>query len=62
VTLELLLDAPGHIPIADTDSEVIDRLASAQRLTGQKISVYTDDGNMEYGAEVAGLGAIRCLS
>jgi len=59
VTVELVLDAPGHRPIDDGDSEIIDRLAAAQRLLGHKISVCTDDGNMEYGARVAGLGAIR---
>lgn len=62
VTVELVLDGPAHRPIVDADSEIIDRLAAAQRLLGRKISVYTDDGNMEYGAEVAGLGAIRCSS
>jgi hypothetical protein len=60
VQVELVLDPQGHRRLDDPDSEVIDRLASAHRITGRPISVYTDDGNMEYGTRIAGLDAIRC--
>ena len=60
VEVELVLDTTGHRAIDDPDSEIIDRLAAVHRLTGHRVAVFTDDGNMEYGAKIAGLDAIRC--
>lgn len=58
VTMELLMDPRGHRAIEDSDSEIIDRALALQTMAGRKVSVVTTDGNMQFGAHVAGLGAI----
>lgn len=58
VTMELLMDPRGHRPIGDPDSEIIDRSLALQTMAGRRVSVVTSDGNMQFGAHVAGLGAI----
>lgn len=57
VTMELLMDPRGHRAIEDPDSEIIDRALALQTMAGRKVSVVTTDGNMQFGAHVAGLGA-----
>lgn len=58
VTMELLMDPRGHRAIDDPDSEIIDRALALQTLAGRPVSIVTADGNMQFGAHVAGLGAI----
>lgn len=58
VTMELLMDPRGHVAIEDSDSEIIDRALALQTMAGRKVSIVTTDGNMQFGAHVAGLGAI----
>lgn len=58
VTMELLMDPRGHRAIEDTDSEIIDRALALQTMVGRNVSIVTSDGNMQFGAHVAGLGAI----
>jgi hypothetical protein len=58
VSMELLMDPRGHIAIEDSDSEIIDRALALQTMAGRKVSIVTTDGNMQFGAHVAGLGAI----
>ena len=58
VSMELLMDPRGHIAIEDSDSEIIDRALALQTMAGRKVAIVTSDGNMQFGAHVAGLGAI----
>lgn len=59
VTMELLMDPMGHRAIGDPDSEIIDRALALQTMAGgRNVSIVTSDGNMQFGAHVAGLGAI----
>lgn len=58
ITMELLMDPRGHRAIEDPDSEIIDRALLLQTLSGRQVSVVTSDGNMQFGAHVAGLGSI----
>lgn len=58
VTMELLMDPRGHRAIEDSDSEIIDRALALQTMAGRKVSIVTSDGNMQFGAHVASLGAI----
>lgn len=58
IEVELVLDPLDHKRLDDTDSEIIDRMLTAQRLVGRPIAIVTDDGNMEFGAKIAGLKVI----
>lgn len=58
VTMELMMDPRGHRAIEDPDSEIIDRALLLQTMSGRQVSIVTSDGNMQFGAHVAGLDAI----
>ncbi len=58
VEVELLLDPVGHRAIDDPDIEIIDRVMTAQTLTGQPMSIVTADGGMQFSARTAGLDVI----
>ncbi|MGF9760886.1 PIN domain-containing protein [Microvirga sp. 0TCS3.31] len=57
LTVELLMDPRGHRAIEDSDSEIIDRGLALQTMSSRDVSIVTSDGNMQFGAHVAGLGA-----
>jgi rRNA-processing protein FCF1 len=58
IEAELLLDPFEHRPIDDHDSEIIDRVLTAQTLTGHAMSIVTNDGGMQFSARTAGLDVI----
>lgn len=58
VTVELILDPPGHRRIEDPDSEIIDRALAARTVSGRQVSIVTGDGNMQFAARVAGLDVV----
>jgi hypothetical protein len=58
-TAELLLDPPGHVPLEDPDSEIIDRALAIRWFTQRPVSVVTGDGNMQFAASSAGLEVIN---
>ncbi len=58
VTIELILDPPGHRRIDDPDSEIIDRALTARTVSGRQVSIVTGDGNMQFAARVAGHGVV----
>lgn len=58
-TAELLIDSPGHEPLADTDSEIIDRAQAVRWFTQQPVTLVTGDGNMQFAAAAAGLQVIN---
>jgi hypothetical protein len=58
VEAELLLDPLDHRPLADPDTEIVDRVLVAQSLSGMQVSIVTDDGGMQFSARSTGLGVI----
>lgn len=55
VEAELLLDSPDHRPIEAADGEIIDRVLTAQSLSGHLMAIVTNDGGMQFAARTAGL-------
>lgn len=58
-TVEILADPPGHIPLARTDDEIIDRAVALQDLAGRPVTAVTGDVGMSTRARLAGLTARR---
>lgn len=58
VEIELIIDPPDHRPIADTDSEIIDRTLAVKRLIGRSVSIATNDIGMQFAAKAAGLDVV----
>lgn len=58
VEVELLRDPIGHRALDDPDTEIIDRVMTAQTLTGQPVAIVTDDGGMQFSARTAGVDVI----
>ncbi|GLZ30867.1 hypothetical protein Lesp02_30560 [Lentzea sp. NBRC 105346] len=59
VTVELLLDPPGHTRLPITDDEIVDRLVHAQALAGEPITLITYDTGQDLRARAAGLKSHR---
>jgi hypothetical protein len=55
VTIECLLDPPGHVRLSDPDAEVVDRATYVRDMSGQAVSVVTFDGGVKFRAAAAGL-------
>jgi len=58
--LTVLVDAPGHVPLAHTDSEIVDRALTLHSRTTQRVLLLTGDTGMAIRARHAGL-ACRLL-
>lgn len=50
VTVEILLDPPGHVRLPDSDDEIIDRLVAVQPLAGRPVKLVTYDSGMRHRA------------
>jgi hypothetical protein len=61
LSLELLLDPPGHERVADADQEIVDRAVALQSVSGKSVYLLTFDTGMRIRARAAGLEA-RLLS
>jgi rRNA-processing protein FCF1 len=59
VTIEVLLDPPGHRRLPINDDEIVDRAVAAQPLTGQTITLVTYDTGLAMRARSAGLAVIK---
>jgi predicted ribonuclease YlaK len=59
VTIEILLDQPGHRRIPVNDDEIVDRTVAAQPLTGQSITLITYDTGLAMRARNAGLAVVK---
>lgn len=59
VTVELLIDPIGHVPLPVNDDEIIDRLLAAQDLAARKITLVTYDTHMSTKARKEGLAVIK---
>jgi predicted ribonuclease YlaK len=55
VTIEVLLDPPGHVRLPINDDEIIDRALTAQPLTGRALTLVTYDTGQSIRARSAGL-------
>ena len=58
VTVELLMDPPGHARLPDPDAEIVDRALALQDLLGLPVIVATLDLGMSLRARAAGLGVV----
>jgi rRNA-processing protein FCF1 len=55
-TLEVFLDDPGHVRMADPDEELRSRCMLLQRATGHQMTLVTGDLGMQLRADAHGLG------
>ncbi|MFJ3648342.1 PIN domain-containing protein [Streptomyces murinus] len=55
VTVQLLLDPPGHMRLPINDDEIVDRALAVQPLSGREVTVLTYDTGQAIRARVAGL-------
>ncbi|GAA4102725.1 PIN domain-containing protein [Nonomuraea soli] len=58
VTVEVVLDPPGHARLPIEDDEIVDRAVTAQVLAGRPVTLITFDTGQSMRARAAG---IRCL-
>jgi hypothetical protein len=59
VTIELLLDPPGHVRLPINDDEIVDRAVAAQSLAARPVTVLTYDTGQSMRARLAGLQAVK---
>lgn len=59
VTMELLLDPPGHVRLPINDDEIVDRAVAVQTLAGREVTLVTYDTGMSTRARSAGLRAVK---
>ena len=59
VTVELVLDPPGHARLSINDDELVDRVLAIQPLAGRPIKLLTYDTGQSTRARAAGLDAIK---
>jgi hypothetical protein len=57
ITIELLLDPPGHTRMSITDDEIIDRVSAVASLVEREITLLTCDTGMAMRARAVGLPA-----
>ncbi|TDD28373.1 hypothetical protein E1218_07595 [Kribbella turkmenica] len=59
VTIELVLDPPGHSRLPINDDEIIDRAQAIQTLAGRNIKFITFDTSQSMRARTAGLDVVK---
>lgn len=59
VTIELVLDPPGHRRLPIADDELADRASAVQVLAGSDVTILTYDYGMAFRATTAGLIAVK---
>jgi len=62
VTVEVVLDPPGHTRLPLPDDEIIDRALSTQTLASRAVTLVTYDTGQSMRARAAGLRAIRLVN
>ncbi|PWR13394.1 hypothetical protein DKT69_20965 [Micromonospora sicca] len=55
ITLDIILDPPGHTRLPITDDEIVDRTATTQALAGRRVRLLTYDTGMTLRGRNAGL-------
>lgn len=61
IWFDVLLDPPTHLPLGDSDAEIIDRAVTVQILAGRDITFLTYDTNQAFRARGNGLKDVRKL-
>ncbi|MFG2821689.1 PIN domain-containing protein [Kitasatospora sp. NPDC048365] len=61
VTVEVLVDPPGHVRLPDTDDEIIDRALAVQPIAASPVKLFTYDTGQALRARHAGL-AVKKLA
>jgi hypothetical protein len=59
VTVEILADEQGHLRLADTDQEILDRCDLLHAITGQVVTLITGDSAVRINARVSGLNVFK---
>jgi PIN domain-containing protein len=59
VTVELVVDPPGHVRLPDNDDEIIDRALAIEPLADRKVTLLTYDTGQSMRARHAGLKAVK---
>lgn len=59
VTVEILLDPPGHTRLPIADDELVDRALAARPFTWREVRILTYDTGQATRARMAGLGVIK---
>jgi hypothetical protein len=62
VTIEMVLDPPGHVRLPINDDEIIDRALAIQPLAGREVILLTYDTGQSTRARFAGLGVQKLSS
>lgn len=58
VSVQLRMEAPGHVRLADADNEIVDQTRAVLDLSGRPTSIVTGDTGMRLRARAAGLDVI----
>jgi PIN domain-containing protein len=59
VTIEVLLDPPGHVRLPINDDEIVDRTLTLEGLAGRQVRLVTHDTGMAVRGRAAGLKVIK---
>ena len=59
VTIELVVDPPGHARLPDNDDEIIDRVLAIELLADRKVTLLTCDTGQSMRARHVGLKAVK---
>ncbi|KOV94165.1 hypothetical protein ADL04_25345 [Streptomyces sp. NRRL B-3648] len=59
VTVQLILDPPGHVRLPINDDEIVDRALALKPLSGREVTVLTYDTGQATRARVAGLRDVK---
>lgn len=59
ITVELVLDPPGHSRLPINDDELVDRILAIQPLTGRPVTLLTYDTGQSTRARAVGLQAVK---
>lgn len=59
VTVEIVLDPPGHVRLPIADDEIIDRALAIQSLAGREVIIITYDTGQSHRARMVGLKELK---
>ncbi|MEV6369778.1 PIN domain-containing protein [Micromonospora musae] len=59
VTIQIMLDPPGHVRLPINDDEIIDRVLAVEPLAGRQVTMVTYDTGMAMRARAAGLEVVK---
>ena len=59
ITVEIVLDPPGHVRLPIDDDEIVDRALAIEGLAGRKLTLVTYDTGQSHRARTVGLSVRR---